>query len=295
MRKKFCTMFGLISLVFFSVVSSGFAFCQGDTDCNGVVDGLDVANVAADFGATSCGTCDDVSSKIDELEARIDQLENLLKKVRLNDDENTFIFDGLNVQIVDGSGDTEGTVNGLGNLIVGYNEMRGNSSDDRSGSHNIVVGRRNSYSVWGGLVVGRDNTISGAYATVTAGVNNTASGNHSSVSGGTENVASAYNSSISGGYHNEASSNHASVSGGYSNNAKGEYSSVSGGYFSEANGQYSSVSGGQYNRATGQYASVSGGISNAANGLGSSISGGNSTYVDNLGNWRGGGCYFCEN
>jgi hypothetical protein len=28
----------------------------------------------------------------------------------------------MNVQIVDGSGDTDGAVNGLGNLIVGYSE-----------------------------------------------------------------------------------------------------------------------------------------------------------------------------
>ena len=45
---------------------------------------------------------------------------------------------GVNVHVRDGSGGTDGAVNGLGNLIVGYNE---DSGDTRSGSHNLVVGQ----------------------------------------------------------------------------------------------------------------------------------------------------------
>ena len=43
--------------------------------------------------------------------------------------------------------------NGLGNLVIGYNELRG-AGDDRSGSHNLVIGSRNNYSSHGGLVGG---------------------------------------------------------------------------------------------------------------------------------------------
>ena len=50
---------------------------------------------------------------------------------------------GANVQIVDGTGDTGGTPNGLGNLIVGYNASSG---DTRTGSHNLVVGDLHTYT-----------------------------------------------------------------------------------------------------------------------------------------------------
>ncbi|MCP4137533.1 MAG: hypothetical protein GY754_41585 [bacterium] len=107
------------------------------------------------------------------------------------------------MQIVSGAGFTNGvnndwasgTVNGLGNLIVGYNEIRvddvGNptNDDDRSGSHNIIVGKWNNYSSSGGLVAGYQNTISGIYSSVSGGSRNTADGHLSSVSGGYERTA----------------------------------------------------------------------------------------------------------
>jgi len=48
-----------------------------------------------------------------------------------------------------GSGATEGMINGLGNLIVGYNEDVG-SNATRTGSHNLVVGIEHSYSSYAG-------------------------------------------------------------------------------------------------------------------------------------------------
>ena len=50
---------------------------------------------------------------------------------------------GANLHIVNGTGDTDGLVNGLGNVIVGYNQSRTDPSivpDDRTGSHMVVVG-----------------------------------------------------------------------------------------------------------------------------------------------------------
>ena len=115
---------------------------------------------------------------------------------RLTDPETgqpTVRFSGVNVQIVDGSGDTGGPVNGAGNLIVGYSE-REDWSDigpvARTGSHNLIVGDRHNYSSSGGLVAGYSNTISALYASVSAGINNTASGRYSSVSTGINNTAS---------------------------------------------------------------------------------------------------------
>ena len=60
----------------------------------------------------------------------------------------------------------------------------------RTGSHNVVVGKRHNFSRFGGLVVGFFNTISGDFAVVSGGVDNTASGDFAAVSGGSTNTAS---------------------------------------------------------------------------------------------------------
>jgi hypothetical protein len=57
MKKAYFILLAL--LILFSFGQYGWSVCDGDTDCDGDVDGADVANVAADLGAFSCGTCDD--------------------------------------------------------------------------------------------------------------------------------------------------------------------------------------------------------------------------------------------
>jgi hypothetical protein len=167
---------------------------------------------------------------------------------------------GVNVQIVNGLGSTE-TQNGLGNLVVGYNEPRGDGTDNRMGSHNIITGIYNNYASSGGIVGGHGNSLNGREE-FAVGYFNTASGNQASVSGGYSNTASGDLSSVSGGYFNTASGYFASVSGGNRNTASGPYASVSGGYANAANAYFTSVSGGEYNTASGYAAMVSGGTSN---------------------------------
>ena len=162
---------------------------------------------------------------VDALEARIAALETLLAGVTRAGDGIT--ISSANLHIVSGSGTTYGSVNGLGNLIVGYNELRG-MDDDRTGSHNIVVGKYHNYSSYGGLVAGYQNTISGNYASVSGGFYNEASGTYSSVSGGYYNEASGYSSSVSGGRSNVASSSYSSVTGGEGNEASGSDDTVIG-------------------------------------------------------------------
>ncbi len=191
-------------------------------------------------------------------------------------------FTGVNVQIVNGSG--QSIINGLGNLIVGYNEeyvwdpasnfcSKGNFDNQtdcetnganwagsfKTGSHNLVVGNGHSYSQYGGVVFGSRNVINRAGATVKGGAYNRATGAFSSVSGGTDNTSSGDKSSVSGGWSNLASGEKSSVSGGKNNKATGESSSVSGGLNSTASGAYGSVSGGKFNFASGLASSVSGG------------------------------------
>jgi hypothetical protein len=75
--------------------------------------------------------------------------------------------------------------NGLGNLIVGYNEPRPEGNENiHTGSHNVVVGLGHNFSRVGGLVVGITNTISGDFATVSGGRGNSASAFASAISGG---------------------------------------------------------------------------------------------------------------
>ena len=112
-------------------------------------------------------------------------------------------FRGLNVQIVDGTGDTGGTLNGRGNLIIGYNEDS-DPPNVRTGSHNLVIGHNHSYSSYGGLVAGAWNTISADAASVCGGRNNVASGAWAAVSGGNDNEASGNYSSVSGGRNRDA-------------------------------------------------------------------------------------------
>jgi hypothetical protein len=208
---------------------------------------------------------------VNALEARIAALEAKLSG--LTRSGNDFIITNANLYIQSGSGTTGGTINGKGNLIIGYNELRG-SGNDRTGSHNLIVGRQQNYSSYGGMVAGYDSTISGPYASVSGGYSNTASGSESSVSGGVLNVASGSQSSVSGGHGNTAYNEKSSVSGGLSNTASGPYSSVSGGNSNTASGSESSVSGGYSNTASGIQSSVSGGAYNTAYNEKSSVSGG---------------------
>ena len=195
-------------------------------------------------------TNEELTIKVKRQAKRVKELETLLEHFsRVGTD---VYLTGANLHILSGSGATGGAVNGLGNLIVGYNESRG-AGDDRSGSHNIVVGPRHNYSSYGGLIAGFQNTISGTYAVVSGGNLNTASGNRASVSGGEFNTASGLLSSVSGGRTNTASGLASSVSGGRSNTASGFFASVSGGTQNLASGSRASVSGGLNRTASGIY------------------------------------------
>ena len=207
-------------------------------------------------------------------------------------------FNGVNVQI--NNGVSVGAVNGLGNLVIGFNDLRTVDAfsdqtcslgykttessclsaggvwavNHKSGSHNIIIGPRNNYSSREGLVTGNNNGIYAVGATVTAGQGNVALATYSSVSGGRNNTASGYGSVVSGGKDNKATGWDSSVSGGRYNQATNYYSSVTAGSYNDASGNYSSITAGRNNIASGEFASITGGYSNAASGNRSSVSGG---------------------
>ena len=166
--------------------------------------------------------------------------------------------------------------NGLGNLIIGYQELRaGNvlpaygfgcasdldrNDDVRTGSHNLIVGNQHNYESFGGSALGYRNWSLGAYSTVTGGLFNRAEGNYSSVSGGGRNVTEGAQASILGGLANGACGSAATISGGTSNNATGTRTSVLGGTQNTADGYEATVSGGLRNVSSGNESTVAGGV-----------------------------------
>ena len=114
------------------------------------------------------------------LAQRVAALETLLK--HFSRDGNEVTITGANLHIVNGLGSTDcigdqgneipDCPNGLGNLIVGYNEPRPPElgEDFRTGSHNVVVGDGHNFSRFGGVVVGFRNTISGDFSSVSGGL-----------------------------------------------------------------------------------------------------------------------------
>ena len=256
---------------------------------------------------------DDLEGEVADLQAANAELEGELAEVQQDneqltallagvervevDDHDTLRFEGMNVQVVNGSGSTDGAPDGLGNLIIGYHD-HGDFTRDRDGSHYLIVGDQHSYTSFGGIVAGLHNTASGEWATVTGGWKNTASGDTASVVGGRANRASGARASVTGGGTNAASFPMASVTGGEGNEAAGLLATVSGGEANVASGistsvaggrgnlagidpndpddvyMWATVAGGMNNTATGVYASVAGGRENRATGTGASVSGG---------------------
>jgi len=117
-----------------------------------------------------------------QLAARLDDLEGLLADVTRGPDSKgfeTLTFSGMNVQVVDGTGDTACThltgglhepCNGLGNLIVGYNEDTvavgtREGEEPRTGAHNLIVGDENGWTAYGGV----ENIISDGACTNPSG------------------------------------------------------------------------------------------------------------------------------
>jgi hypothetical protein len=154
------------------------------------------------------------------------------------------VFQGANVHVRSSS--VENDNSGLGNLIVGWDDVPGGTLPNpfRTGTNNLVAGDYNNFTNYGCFVDGYLNSVSGLY---------------SSVSGGGYSSASNQYASVSGGYRNTASGDSASATGGYYNVADGHYGSVSGGYHNYATGANSTVTGGQNNHATGGQSSISGG------------------------------------
>jgi hypothetical protein len=209
--------------------------------------------------------------------------------------KHTVQFSAVNLQIVDGGGTTS-TINGTGNLVIGYAENSTNRA--RTGSHDLILGTANGWTSYADLVAGFNNAASNSFA-ATFGASNVASGQYSTVAGHF-NTASASFTSVLGGAFNTAAAQHASVTGGEFNRAASQFSAIAGGcggLTGPGNAQnpscastgYEAVSGGVSNRANGPGNVVSAGDFNTANGNQSSIGGGENNTVSSFFNTVAGG------
>lgn len=223
------------------------------------------------------------------------------------------LIEGANLQLANGSG-VSNTANGLGNLIVGYDEVLSQigiadhcslgtyaveqdcedngfvwANSHKSGSHNVIVGSEHSYSQTMSIVAGSQNVSANHGASVLGGHFNWALGTGSAVVGGSFNTANGASSVIVGGEVNNATGIRGTILGGFRNTASDIDSTVVGGDINTASGPGSVVLGGRLNNATGDAASISGGLENIASGNYSSVSGGNNNEAGGESSTIGGG------
>lgn len=241
-----------------------------------------------------------------ELTNQLDPIDNRIEYP-------TIEISGANLRIVNGLGSTEDK-NGLGNLIIGYNDGLGvfscsipsydNQTDCqdnggswhgnfRTGSHNVVFGAANSYTSTASLVAGATNAVHG--------VSQIAGGDHNIIEGysgksvvfGANNRVEGEQSAILGGSDNLMTGNMSTISGGSANTIKGYMSSITAGDNNviEANSFVSSITGGSSNTIEGLYGNtISGGNLNRIvdDAESNTISGGDRITLDGIERWAAG-------
>lgn len=247
--------------------------------------------------------------------------EEILEHLTLVDTEDgaggtvkTIQVTGVNLQIVNGLGATNGLpngrevvdksitrTNGAGNLIIGYNEVLPHSSNPsplRTGSHNLIGGIGVEYTSFGGIVFGRQSRVKAPYSSVLGGVNNKVRGLYSVIVGGggpddsdrlNGNCIDSDYTTIAGGASNVALGQLSFIGGGINNKTSGTIgNSILGGSSNVAAGSDTTVCGGRDNRAAGRTSHVCGGQGNHAVGNFSSVSGGLNRNTFEMHSWRAG-------
>lgn len=216
-----------------------------------------------------------LQNEVDSLEAGL--VPGLANYVTVDTDAGQVVFSGANVHINNGLSSSYDT-NGLGNLIVGFNEPSPNVELERSGSHNLIMGATNDYTGASSIVTGQSNKMYGTEGIVT-GVNNVVTGIRSAVIGGNNNSAGGEMCVVIGGQSNDAIGSSAAIIGGNDNTASGVHSLVAGGTLNTASGSWDAVLGGELSTTTGLKSTIAGGYNNTAEASHSVIFGGNNNLV----------------
>lgn len=256
----------------------------GAFDHSGYLTGADLTGYASE-------------SYVDGAVSTIDSVAGLSDYLWVDTSRNELHFEGANVHIESGTGFTHdnttvayggtgtGSLTGLGNLIVGYEQGGSGASKPNIGSHNIVVGSYNGYRSYGGIIAGDDNDVYSPYAMVLGGVGNDihdnatysviVGGYHNDIDSGNPASGSDYNLIAGGSSNAILSSSSSSIIGGSSNLVKSAFSaSLVGGEDNYAEGTYSAIFAGHDNVVSGEHASIVGGGENGAEGVAAVIVGG---------------------
>lgn len=209
-------------------------------------------------------------------------------------------FQGVNLQVVNGTGSTAGEPNGLGNLIIGYDATNASipngapvdmpqqnpgqvpleiCSIGKYGSEeDTCISNGGTYALdhksgSHNLVIGDYHQYS-QFGGIVAGWQNSILSKGANVTGGTHNKALSLLSSVVGGTFNSTDGVSSAILGGTNNSAEAIVSTVSGGRNNRSFGLASVVSGGNNNQAEGSGSSVTGGFLNEARGTESVVTGG---------------------
>ncbi len=161
----------------------------------------------------SSGDAQTYSLKIQQMQMQIDELTKQVKRLQyilkgVGRKKNEIYFRNVNIRVLNGTGKTD-SVNGTGNIIIGYNE-----NGSVKGSHSLVVGKLNKCEGTGNIVSGLNNTARTSYGAVIGGEANRAAGSFATIIGGKGNYSAGKFSTVAGGEGNSAKGDFSIISGG---------------------------------------------------------------------------------
>lgn len=208
-----------------------------------LVDGIALAEVLTSMQQT----IESLQSEISELQSQV--IPGLANYVHIIDSTDVVMFHGANVQIVNGSpySTSSATINGKGNLLIGYNPQGADTTYARAGSHNLVIGWQNDYNSRHSIVHGLGSNANAAFSASLASYYNTIEGGYSATVGGQHNKIFDNYSVALGGMQNQLSGQLSAAVGGRNNSVSGYAAASIAGQFNSAEGSTSAIVGGQGN------------------------------------------------
>lgn len=220
-------------------------------------------------------------------EEQAESLSSLFEGVNRTTDG--IAFQALDVHVRSGLGSTYhsgslgvlGEPNGLGNVIIGYDEDDGRPEGATSGSHNLVVGPGHTYQGFGALIAGRGGIATEDSAgTLVIGLRGLAGAHYAASIAGEFSSAEGSGGVVIGGRGSAASGENSIVVGGSASMASGERATAVGGVASAATGPSAVAIGGQDSDAAGESSVVVAGLANATDGGPTVAIGGASNFAD---------------
>lgn len=177
--------------------------------------------------AAASTTVENLELTMQTVDERVASNERVLGPVDYDPRTKTVRFTGVNVQIRNGTGSTDGAGDGTGNLVVGWNEADDN--DMRDGSHNVIVGSHHAWTGHSSIATGMDHALLGEGGAAIGGVANTAAAAGTALIGGQDNHSTAPGGVALGGAENHLTAELSTTLGGYANTADGAFSVIVGG------------------------------------------------------------------